>query len=193
MKKLLVATTNIGKLKEISGFLSDLPLELISLKYIGINDDVKETGNSYLENSQIKALFYAKKSGLPTISDDGGLEIMALDGAPGIKSRRWLGKTSTDEEIVNHMTKIAKELPSNNRKAFFKTVISFALPDGKIYSLKGQVEGIINEKPYLELLKGYPYRSFFYLPKIKKYYHEKLILKSEFWNEFFCYLNKYII
>jgi XTP/dITP diphosphohydrolase len=179
MKKLLVATTNIGKLKEISGFLSDLPLELISLKDIGINDDVKETGNSYLENSQIKALFYAKKSGLPTISDDGGLEIMALDGAPGIKSRRWLGKTSTDEEIVNHMTKIAKELPSNNRKAFFKTVISFALPDGKIYSLKGQVEGIINEKPYLELLKGYPYRSFFYLPKIKKYYHENQLTKEE--------------
>jgi XTP/dITP diphosphohydrolase len=104
---------------------------------------------------------------------------MALDGAPGIKSRRWLGKTSTDEEIVNHMTKIAKELPSNNRKAFFKTVISFALPDGKIYSLKGQVEGIINEKPYLELLKGYPYRSFFYLPKIKKYYHENQLTKEE--------------
>jgi len=179
MKKLLIATTNVGKLKEISSFLSDLPFKIVSLKDVGIDDKVEETGSNYHENSRIKALFYAKKSGLPTISDDGGLEISALDGAPGVKSRRWLGEDSTEEGLITHMLKIAKELPNDNRKAFFKTVISVALPNGKIWSINGSVEGIIAEKPYLKLLKGYPYRSFFYLPKIKKYYHEDQLTKEE--------------
>jgi len=179
MKKLLVATTNVGKLKEISNFLSDLPLKIISLTDIGITDDAIEDGETYEENSRIKALFYAKKSGLPTITDDGGIEINALRGAPGINSKRWLGKNSTEQDIVNHMIKVAKELPNNNRKAIFKTVISFAIPSGKIWSANGEVEGIIAEKPYLKLLKGYPYRSFFYLPRINKYYHEDQLTNRE--------------
>jgi len=172
MKKLLVATRNPGKLKEISDFLSDLPIKVVPLVDIGIKDDVEETGNSYQENSQLKALFYAKKSNLPAIADDGGLEIETFNGAPGIKSKRWLGKDSTERDIINHMTKVASELPNDNRKAFFKTIISLALPNGKIWSVAGEIEGIIADKPYLKVLKGYPYRSFFYLPEIKKYYHE---------------------
>ena len=179
MKKLLIATTNSGKLREISDFLSDLPIKIISFADINIKNDVKETGGSYLENSQIKAFFYAKKSNLPTISDDGGIEIEALGGAPGIRSNRWLGKDSTEQDIINYMIKVAKKLPDNNRKAFFKTVISFALPNGKVWSVIGKVEGIIAKKPYLKILKGYPYRSFFYLPKIKKYYHEDQLTDKE--------------
>jgi len=186
MKKLLIATTNVGKLKEISNFLKDLPagrqglpLEIVSLSDIGISDDVEEVGKNYKENSQIKAVFYAKKSNLPSISDDGGLEISAFDGAPGLKSRRWLGKDSTEEDIVKYMIKVASELPNDNRKAFFKTVISLALPNGKVWSVTGEIEGIIAEKPYLKTLKGYPYRSFFYLPKLEKYYHEKELSDRE--------------
>lgn len=179
MKKLLIATHNKGKLREISNFLSDLPLEIVSLSDIGISYDIEETGKTYRENSQMKALFYAEKSRLPAISDDGGLEIVVFGGAPGIKSKRWLGKNSTEESIINYMIKVAKELPDNNRKAFFKTVISLALPNGKVWSVTGEIEGIIAEKPYLKLLKGYPYRSFFYLPKLKKYYHEKELTNDE--------------
>ncbi|MDO8583376.1 MAG: non-canonical purine NTP pyrophosphatase [bacterium] len=179
MQKLLIATTNQGKLKEISYFLSDLPLEIVSLSDIGIDIDVKETGKTYKENSQLKALFYAKKSNLPAISDDGGLEIVALGGAPGLHSKRWVGKDSTEEDIVNHMIKISRELPDDNRKAFFKTVISLALPNGKVWSVTGEIEGIIAKKPFLKLLTGYPYRSFFYLPEIKKYYHEKELSDEE--------------
>lgn len=179
MQKILIATTNKGKLREISGFLSDLPVELLSLNDVGIMDDVEETGKTYEENSKIKALFYAKKSGLPAIADDGGLEIVALGGAPGVKSRRWLGHDSTEEDIINQMIKVAKELTNDNRKAFFKTVISLALPNGKVWSVTGEIEGIIAEKPYLKLSKGYPYRSFFYLPKLKKYYHEQELSKEE--------------
>lgn len=179
MKKLLIATTNAGKLKEISNFLSDLPLEIVSLSDIGIKNDVKETENSYQGNSQIKALFYAKKSGIPAIADDGGIEIEAFNGAPGIKSKRWLGKDSTEKNIIKRMIKVASILPDNNRKAKFKTIISLALPNGKVWSVDGEVEGIIAKKPYLKILKGYPYRSFFYLPKLKKYYHENQLTSGE--------------
>jgi len=179
MKKLLIATTNVGKLKEISDFLSDLSLKIVSLVDVGITDDVEEVGKNYKENSQLKALFYAKKSNLPSISDDGGLEIVAFGGAPGIKSRRWLGEDSTEQDIIKHMIKVAKELPDGNRKAFFKTVISFALPNGKVWSVAGEIKGIIAKKPYLKALIGYPYRSFFYLPKLKKYYHEKELSEKE--------------
>ena len=192
MQKLLIATTNVGKLKEISNFLKDLPLEIVSLNDVGISDDVKETGKNYKENSQLKALFYAKKSNLPSISDDGGLEIEFFGGAPGMKSRRWLGKDSTEENIIKHMVKVAKELPEGNRKAYFKTVISLALPNGKVWSVNGEIEGEISEKPYLKLVKGYPYRSFFYLPKLKKYYHEEELTENEqkLYNHRYIAINK---
>lgn len=179
MKKLLIATTNKGKLGEISDFLKDLPLKIISLKDAGIFDDVEETGKSYRENSQLKALFYAKKSGIPAIADDGGLEIEAFEGAPGMNSKRWLGKGSTEQDIINKMIRVAFELPENNRKAKFKTIISLALPNGKVWSVMGEIKGIIARKPYLKRLVGYPYRSFFYLPKIKKYYHEDQLTNEE--------------
>lgn len=179
MQKLLIATTNKGKLRELSNFLADLPVQLVSLKDVDITDDVEETGKSYEENSKMKALFYAKKSGLPAIADDGGLEIDALGGAPGVKSRRWLGYEASDEKLVDHMMKVSKNLPANNRKASFVVSISFALPNGKVWSTSGKVNGIIAEKPHLKLLEGYPYRSFFYLPKIGKYYHESELSKKE--------------
>ncbi len=179
MKKLLVATKNPGKIVEIKSFLKDLPFEIVSLKDVGINDDIKETGNTYEENSLLKALFYSRLSGLPVISDDGGLEIKALNGATGVKSRRWLGHEATDEELIKHMKKISQELPENNKIAYFKTVVTFALPNGKYFQSKGKVKGEIARKPLLKLLKGYPYRSFFFLPQINKFYHESQLLKEE--------------
>jgi XTP/dITP diphosphohydrolase len=179
MQKFLIATKNKGKIKELSEFLSELPLQLLSLKDVDITEDVEENGATYEENSRAKALFYSKKSGLPAIADDGGLEISALGGAPGVHSRRWLGYEATDEELINHMLKVAKELPDNNREAFFRTVVSFALPDGKVWSVKGEVKGIIAKKPLLKILKGYPYRSFFFLSQVNKFYHENQLSQEE--------------
>src|SRR3989344_2666966 len=110
IKKLVIATKNRGKLKEISKFLSDASLDLVSLNDLGISEDFEESGKTYKENSQNKAIFYAKKSGLPALSDDGGIEIDAFGGAPGIKSKRWVGKDSTDEKIIEHMKKVSKDL-----------------------------------------------------------------------------------
>ncbi len=188
MKKLLIATRNKGKLQELTSFLSDLELELVSLNDLNIKEEIEENGKTYRENSQKKALFYAQESGLPTIADDGGIEIDALNGKPGILSRRYFAprsgvslresKDATDEEIIEAMKKLIKTLPENKRSARFKTVVTFALPNGKVFSETGIVKGILKE-PLLKLMQGYPYRSFFYLPKIKKYYHESELTGNE--------------
>lgn len=177
--KLLIATSNPGKFQELRSFLSDLPLDIVSLKDLNITEEIEETGKTYKENAEKKALFYAKISNLPTIADDGGIEIAALNGEPGIKTRRWFGHEATDEELIAHMIKLAKELPENNRKAYFKTVVSFALPTGEVWSENGEVEGEIAREPFKKYLKGYPFRSFFYLPQIKKYYHENELSPQE--------------
>ena len=179
MQRLLIATKNKGKINELREFLSDLPVELVSLSDVGITDDVEEDGGTYEENSQKKALFYAKLANLPAIGDDSGLEIAALGGAPGIKSRRWVGHDATDEELVEHLKKVARDLPDDNRDALFRAVISFALPDGKIFSVEGLVKGFITREPEMSLLEGYPYRSFFYLPEIRKFYHENDLTPEE--------------
>ena len=179
MQKLLIATKNKGKINELREFLSDLPVELVSLLDVDITSDVEENGKNYEENSQKKALFYSKLANLPAIADDSGLEIAALGGAPGIKSRRWVGHDATDEELIEHLKKIAKELPEDNRDALFRSVVSFALPDGKVFSVEGVINGIIAREPEMSLLEGYPYRSFFYLPEIQKFYHESDLSPEE--------------
>ncbi len=179
MQKLLIGTKNKAKINELSKFFVNLPLQLVSLEDIYLTYDVEEDGTTYQENSQKKALFYAKKSGLPTISDDGGLEIVALDYKPGVRSRRWLGYEATDEELINHLLKVSKELPDNNREAYFKTVVSFALPDGAVWSGEGELKGILAKKPLNSTTKGYPYRSFFFLPQLNKFYHESELSSEE--------------
>jgi len=179
MKQLLIATNNPGKLKEISSFLKHLPFEILSLGDVKIIDDIEEDGKTYAENSLKKARFFMEKSGLPVISDDGGLEIEALDNAPGVHSRRWIGKDATEKDLIEHMRKVAKKLPGNNRTAWFRTVITFISPSGKILQQKGEVKGVIAKKPFLKLLKGYPYRSFFFIPEINKYYHENELTEGE--------------
>jgi len=179
MKKVLIATTNKGKIKELSAFLSDVPFQLVSLSDVGITDEPEEDGKTYTENSQIKALFYSKESGLPAVADDGGIEIMALNGAPGLKSKRWLGPDATEQDLLAHMTKVAKELPDENRQAFFKTVVSLAFPDGRVKSFPGEVEGIISKEPFYKYEQGYPYRSFFFVPKLNKFYFENELTPEE--------------
>lgn len=166
-------------MRELSQMLSDVPLTFFSLADVGIVDEPEENGKTYKENSQIKALFYSKESGMPAIADDGGLEIAALDGAPGIKSRRWLGPETTEKDLITYMKKIAQALPDDNRKAYFKTVVSLAFPDGRVTSFSGSVEGIIAKEPSFKFEIGYPYRSFFYMPKLGKYFFEDEFTEEE--------------
>jgi XTP/dITP diphosphohydrolase len=182
MKKILIATRNQGKYNEFKEFLKELSFQVVSLKDLNIGQDVKEDGKTYQENSQKKALFYSKLTNLPTIADDGGIEIDCLNGAPGIRSRRYFGingQDATDDQIISEMKKIVHQMSDDKRGAKFVANVTFALPSGKIWSIPGQVEGIIAEKPLIKLMKGYPYRSFFFIPQINKYYHENQLSKQE--------------
>lgn len=176
--KLLIATTNPGKLAEIRRFLSDLPIELVGLDEIGIKDRVEETGKTFEENAILKAKFYAQKSGLPTIGDDGGFEIDALGGEPGVKSHRWVtGKENSDKELIEYTFKKMKGI--RNRGAQLRAVLALALPNGQIHTATAVTRGIIPEKPSYERVPGFPYRSILYIPEIRKYYnHDKLTLEE---------------
>jgi len=159
-------------MKELRDFFSDLPLEFVSLSDIAITHDVEEDGATYEENSQKKALTYAKMAGIPALADDGGLEIAALNGEPGVRSRRWLGYEATDDELAKHLAEVAKNLPEDNRNATFRVVLTLALPTGETWGVEGSVDGIIAKDPLGVTEPGLPYRTYFFLPTINKYYHE---------------------
>ncbi|MDP3998380.1 MAG: non-canonical purine NTP pyrophosphatase [bacterium] len=181
MKKLLIATKNPAKLEEFRMFLKDLPLKIVGLADLNISDSFEETGKTFTENAKAKAMFFVKKSGLLTLADDGGIEIEALGGEPGIKSRRWLdGKTDAqDEELINYTLKRLEGVPLSKRRAQFRAVLALAIPSGEVYVSEGVIKGIIAEKPLIKRKVGYPYRSLFYLPQIKKYYFEDELTEEE--------------
>lgn len=177
--KLLIATTNPGKLAEIKRFLSDLPIELVSLKDVGITDNVEETGSSFEENAILKAKYYAQKSGLPTIADDGGFEIDALGGEPGVKSHRWIhgDREDTDEELITYTFEKMKGI--QHRGAKLRVVIALVLPNGEVHTATDVTAGVIPDRPARERTKGFPYRSILFIPQINKYYNHDLLTPEE--------------
>lgn len=180
IKKLLIATTNPGKLDEIKFFLKGLSIELVSLTDLEIKEKIEEDGQTFAENAKKKAGFYCQLSGLPTIADDGGLEIDYLGGEPGVKSRRWIdGSDAGDEELIEYALKKLKGVPLKKRGAQLRAVLALALPGGRVYTSEGKVRGIIAEKPLEKRTKGYPFRSLLYLPKIGKYYHHDDLTAEE--------------
>ena len=181
MQKLLIATTNPGKLAEIRRFLSDLPLELVSLKDVGITDAVEETGTTFEENAIIKAKFYAGKSGLATIGDDGGFEIDALGGEPGAKSHRWIhgDREDTDEELIAYTFEKLRGIPPERRGAQLRAVLALVLPNGEIHTAMAATRGMIPDKPSDVRVAGFPYRSILYIPEIGKFYNHDLLTPVE--------------
>jgi XTP/dITP diphosphohydrolase len=168
--KLLIASGNPAKIEEIKKYLKNLPLGVLTPKDLNIHDSVEETGQTFLENAILKAKHFAKLSGLLTLADDGGLEIDYLDGAPRVKSRRWLGYEMSDEELIDETLKRMNGVPKEKRTAALRMVLALASPEGKIWTSEGTVKGLISEIPSPKRIKGYPYRSFFYFPQFKKFY-----------------------
>lgn len=168
MKKLLIATHNPGKFTEYKRFLSGLPIKLVNLDDLEIKEGFKEKGKTFKENAIAKALFYAKLSGLPTIGDDGGLEIDALNGEPGIKSRRWPGYKASDQELINFTLEKLKGIPPEKRGAQLICVLALATPKGKVFTFDGIMRGMLAQKPDQKIIPGYPFRSFFFVPKFGK-------------------------
>lgn len=175
--KLLIATKNPGKFAEFKVLLSDLPIKLLSLKDLKINNEVNEDGQTFKENAIKKAGEYCQISHLPTLADDGGLEIDALGGEPGVHSRRWFGHKMTDQELIQAVIEKMKHVPDRKRTASMRTVIALALPGPpnrrvreKVKTFEGKIRVIIARQPSKKVLVGYPFRSFVYLPKQKKFF-----------------------
>lgn len=163
--KLLLATTNEGKVREYRHLLKDFPFELITIKDLNITEKVEETEETFEENAVLKAREYCKKSNILTLADDGGLEIDYLGGEPGVKSRRWPGYEASDDELIELALQKLKGVPREKRTARFRVVIAVALNPEDIRTFSASLEGYITESPVYPIIKGYPFRSIFYCPE----------------------------
>lgn len=144
-KKLIVASANKGKLKEIAELLPDY--EVIGYKTLGLNFDIEENGTSFRENAYIKAKAVMQATNLPVLADDSGICVDALNGEPGIYSARY-SKEGTDEKNVEFLLENLKGVPTEKRGAKFVCAMVMLFPNGKeIYSL-GETFGTITDKPY---------------------------------------------
>ena len=137
--KLLVATHNQGKVREFAEMMQDLKIQWLSLDEAGVTEDVAETGQTFAENSRLKARAYAAQTGLLTLADDSGLEVDALDGAPGVYTARYGGPGLTPQERYQYLLANLQGGPQSERTARFRCVITLAAPDGAIL---GESEGI---------------------------------------------------
>ncbi len=166
--KLAIATNNAHKLQEIRAILRGQFDELLSLKDLGIDVDVEETGKTLEENALLKARTIQEFCHMPTLADDTGLMVDALNGAPGVYSARYAGEEHND---ANNRALLLKNLKNEqNRKAHFATVIAIVYPNGDFITSKGRVEGeILQEERGTE---GFGYDSLFYSYELKKTFAE---------------------
>jgi XTP/dITP diphosphohydrolase len=166
MRALLLATTNRHKLDEYRAIFTDLPFKLYSLQGIQLDLDVEETGTTFRENAELKALAYAHASDMLSLADDSGLEIDALGGAPGVYSARFAGPDATYEERFRLLFEQLRDVPTAQRTARFRCVICLAEPSGYLRSVEGVIEGIITEEP--RGTNGFGYDPIFLVPELGK-------------------------
>ena len=165
---LVLATQNQGKLNEIIELLAGFPVELKNLNGFGPIPPIEEDGNTFDDNAYKKASVTAQILGLPTLADDSGLVIEALDGAPGVYSSRYAGKQATDAQRCQ---KILDEMQGKaNRRAAFECVVSIAVPAGPALTYEGRCEGTITRQP--QGSNGFGYDPIFYYPPLKKTFAE---------------------
>lgn len=162
MNKIIFATGNENKLKEIRQIMQDMDVEIISMKEAGINIEIEETGTTFLENSYLKAKTIWDITGGIVMADDSGLVIDYLNGEPGLYSARYMGEnTSYDIKNANILGRM-KAAKGNERSARFVASIVCILPNGKELSVVETMEGIIAEKVAGE--NGFGYDPILYLP-----------------------------
>ncbi len=167
--RLLIATTNRAKLDEYRLLLADYPFILISLADAGFEVAPQETGANFAENALIKARFYRRLSGFATLADDGGLEIDALGGEPGVRSHRWLdGRETSGQELIAEVLRRMVGVEDERRTARLKVAVALAYEaEGKEHEavVEAALEGIIARHAYPSFRAGFPYRALLYLPE----------------------------
>ena len=164
--RLLIATTNPAKLEEYRLILRGvgIELELVSLAELGISETPEETGATFTENALIKARFYFQRARIATLADDGGLEIDALGGEPGVRSHRWLGSGSddSDQALVDEVIRRMKGVEAGRRTARLRAAIALIHEEGgaiREQTAQGAIEGAIAERAYSKIRSGFPYRA----------------------------------
>jgi XTP/dITP diphosphohydrolase len=166
MPKLLLATSNQGKIKEYRFLLDGLGYQITTLTEEEIAKIVTESGNNYEQNARLKAITYAKLSQLTALADDSGLEVDALNGEPGIKSARFAGEAANDAEKVSFLLTKLNGVTWEKRTASFKCVIAIAIPGGRVELCYGECHGMITFEAKGE--NGFGYDPIFFLPEIGK-------------------------
>ena len=166
--QLLYATTNPGKLMEVSKYLAPYRIALVAPTQVGVTIDVEETGHTLEENAALKASTYLKL--LPhmlVMADDTGIEIDALSGEPGIHVRRWQDKTTpmSDHAIIDYCLARLRGVPKPLRGAQFRTVIALGVPGGAVELFDGILRGEIAEAPAPLKYPGFPFETLFYVPE----------------------------
>jgi XTP/dITP diphosphohydrolase len=170
MKQLLVATTNPAKLAEYRLLLRGLALEVISLAQLGLEDVPEETGTTFAQNALAKARYYFARARIATLADDGGLEVDALGGAPGVFSHRWLGEKGegSDRALAAEVIRRMEGVESGRRTARIRAAVAL------VYSEHGAtcervaeaaIEGVVAPRLYPEIRPGFPYRAVLWLPE----------------------------
>lgn len=165
MKEIVIATRNPGKLEEFKVLMKDLEVELRSLEEWPDLAEPEETGRTFMANARLKSTYYAKATGLPCIADDSGLEVLALEGAPGVHSARYAGEEATDEENNNQLLQTMKF--QVKRTCRFRCALAVAAPTGKILlESDGICDGMLLHEPLGT--EGFGYDPLFWSTELHK-------------------------
>jgi len=167
--KILLATRNNHKVTELSAVLENFDLKIFSLADYPEIEEIEENGSTLLENSLIKARTAFKLTGMPSIGDDTGLEVDALQGAPGIYSARYAGENASYADNCNKLLKNLKTFSNKKRAARFRTVMSYVDHDSELWT-EGIIEGLITTAPRGS--SGFGYAPIFMVPELKRTFSE---------------------
>lgn len=164
VKRILFATSNQGKMKEVREILADLGVEVISMREAGVSAEIVEDGETFEENAVIKARTIMELTGEVTLADDSGLEIDALGGEPGVYSARYMGEDTSYHIKNNNLIRRLSQVPRQQRTARFVCSIAAAFPDGEIITTDGVIEGLIGYEEAGE--NGFGYDPIFVVPQL---------------------------
>jgi len=164
LRRIILATKNEGKIREVKAMLDGLNLEILSLNNYKNLPEVKEDGKSFFENALKKAKVISEHTGEMVLSDDSGLEVDYLGGEPGVYSARYSGDDATDSSNIKRLLQSLKDVPKDKRSAAFRCVLVLYRPDGKYWKFEGHLRGIINDKPIGD--GGFGYDPVFLLPEL---------------------------
>ena len=168
--KLIAATNNMHKLQEIRAILASEDVEVLSMQDIGLHMDIQETGTTFEENAMLKARAVHEASGFPALADDSGLEVDALNGAPGIYSARYAGESATDLERIEKVWKNLEHVDDTNLGAQFVSAVACVLSETTSFVVRGICRGVILRE--CRGTGGFGYDPCFYVPELGKTYAE---------------------